>query len=98
METAKIQEEAGTGDRLDVMRMQVSLSRSRQSQLEAENNVRKANATLANLLGLSPETVLKTSIPDLQVTIPPLEEALSLLERRKEVLDQKAAIKKQNLL
>ena len=71
------------------MRMQVSLSRSRQSQLEAENNVRKANATLANLLGLSPETVLKTSIPDLQVTIPPLEEALSLLERRKEVLDQR---------
>ncbi|HQD40963.1 MAG TPA: TolC family protein, partial [Bacillota bacterium] len=97
VETAKIQEEAGTGIRLDVMRMQVSLSRSRQSQLEAENNVRKANATLANLLGLSPETVLKTSIPDLQVTIPPLEEALSLLERRKEVLDQKAAIKKAEL-
>ena len=97
LKTAELQEEVGTGTRLDVMRMQLALSRSKQGQLEAQNNVRKVSSQLALLLGLPAETRFVPSKPEAKVEIPPLEEAFALLANRSEVMDLQAAVQKAEL-
>lgn len=97
LQTAELQEELGVGTRLDVMRMQVSLSRSKQSQLEAQNNVRRACLNLAILVGLPLETTFITSSPELTVKIPALDQALGLITSHSEILDQYVAVEKAKL-
>jgi outer membrane protein TolC len=97
LKTSQLQEKAGTGTKLDVMQMQVALSESKQSHLEAQNSVRKTSAALAILLGLPSDAEIKVSKPELKIQIPSLDEALTLLNNRSEVLDQQAAIEKAQL-
>jgi outer membrane protein TolC len=96
LETSQLQEEVGTGTHLDVMRMQVALARSKQSQLEAQNNVRKASANLALLLGLPVDSAFITSTPA-SSEVPSQNEALTMVADRSELLDLEAAVEKAKL-
>lgn len=97
LKTSQLQEEVGTGTRLDVMRMQVALARSKQGQLEAQNNVRKASSALTFLLGLPADTIFKTSKPESSSEIPPMKKAFALIANRREVFELEAAVQKAKL-